>query len=32
MNEVVLGTRFSWELYHQFAPVLDRVYEEYQKG
>lgn len=30
INEVVLGTRFSWELYHRFALVLDRAYRAYQ--
>lgn len=32
MNEVVLGTRFSWKLYHQFAPVIERAYQEYLKA
>ena len=29
VGETVLGVRFSWKLYHQFAPVLDKAYENY---
>lgn len=28
-GEKVLGVRFSWELYHQFSPVLDKAYQSY---
>ncbi len=31
MRETVLGIRFSWDIYHQFVPVLDYTYKEYQK-
>lgn len=31
LKEIVFGTRFSWETYHQFAPVLDRAYQDYLK-
>lgn len=27
----IFGTRFSWETYHQFEPVLDRAYQNYLK-
>lgn len=29
---VVLGTRFSWEIYHKFEAVIDNAYKEYQQG
>lgn len=31
LKGIVFGTRFSWETYHQFAPVLDRAYQDYLK-
>lgn len=30
-GETVLGVRFSWMLYHQFAPTLDKAYQNYCK-
>lgn len=27
----VLGIRFSWDMYHQFKPILDNAYKEYGK-
>ena len=29
LEGLVFGIRFSWEIYHKFAPVLDRVYAGY---
>ncbi len=29
LEGIVFGIRFSWEIYHKFAPVLDRAYSEY---
>lgn len=26
---IVLGTRFSWEIYHKFKPIIDNAYKEY---
>lgn len=31
MKETVLAIRFSWDMYHQFVPVLNYAYREYQK-
>ena len=30
-GETVLGVRFSWKLYHQFEPTLDKAYQNYCK-
>ena len=30
MGETVLRVRFSWEMYHQFAPVIDNAYKAYK--
>ncbi len=32
MGETVLRVRFSWEMYHQFAPVIDNAYKAYLAG
>ncbi len=29
MRETVLRVRFSWEMYHQFAPVIDNAYQAF---